>query len=528
MRFVSLFAAVLFFCQAPAWGGSPFLPEVTPDILQLRPGEEKNVTIAVPIPENYFLYQEKTSFQWLQTGGLEVVGTEFPAPINRFDPFFKKEAPVFVAPEALIYLHLRAPPDVVEGELRLEGLLQLQGCSDKLCYPPETHLISLKLSVSHGENFIPLAQKPSEGVWAAALSQNFGVVLERGFFWGLLVVFLAGVLTSLTPCVLPLVPMTLLVIGVKKEKPVWANLGLSFALVLGIALMYSSIGLIGVFFGKTLGFFFQSKIFIVTVSLLLLVMAAAMFDLFTFQIPPSWQQRLSKLKTGGGRGAFLSGLGVGIFAAPCAGPLVGALLLFVATTQNYLLGFLFLFVYAIGIGLLFLVLGTGFGSLQARLKSGKAGLWIKKGLGVLLVVGALYFLNSILGIDRKIDSWLQGPAPVAWENSIEAGLEIARRENKPVLVDFYAEWCAPCKEMEYDFFRRPEVVPLLRQMIPVRFDATFTDDPQVEETLRRYNITGMPTVLFLKPDGTVLEELRVVSYDAELLLDHLRVAASSL
>lgn len=518
--FFLLLAATHVFAQS-----SPFKPTSELSAFAISAGEEKKITISIPIPEGFFIYQEKTSFQLLKGEVLESFVVDFPTSVIRFDPFFKKESPVFVGPEALIQIRLRGKAGISTGEQTLEGLLTLQGCSDKLCYPPETHLLSWDVRLGSGGTFIPLSQKPEVGIRRLLEVQDFSAILSHGFWIALLIVFAGGILTSLTPCVLPLIPMTLLVVGVKKEAPVLRNLSLSIMLVLGIAFMYSGLGLVGVLFGKTLGFFFQSKTFVWIVSLLLLLLGLAMFDLFSIPVPAPLLRALATLKESGLKGAFFSGLGVGIFAAPCAGPVVGALLLFIATSQAYLKGFLFLFTYALGIGMLFLILGTGFGTFHARIKGGRYSLFIKKGLGLLLILAGLFFLNSVVSFDKKVGRLFRSETAIAWVDSLEEGLAQGRLENKKILIDFYADWCGPCKEMEYDFFKRPEVEALLKRVVPIRFDATFTEDPNVAAVFQKYNIIGMPTVLFLNPDGSVIDELRVLSYNPELLLRNLKEAA---
>jgi len=92
------------------------------------------------------------------------------------------------------------------------------------------------------------------------------------------------------------------------------------------------------------------------------------------------------------------------------------------------------------------------------------------------------------------------------------------------LLDFYAEWCPPCKELEIGFFRKPEVVELLKKMVPVRIDATFNDDPVVEATIKKYKVIGWPTVLFVDSTGKVLNDLTVVSYNPKLLYDNMQKA----
>ena len=249
-----------------------------------------------------------------------------------------------------------------------------------------------------------------------------------------------------------------------------------------------------------------------------------MFGFFEIHLPFALRQRLNQIKGHGALGAFVSGAASGVLAAPCAGPVVGSLLLFVAANQNYHQGFFLLFVYALGMGLLFVVLGTGYGTLQARFQSLGFSVWVKRFLGLLLLVGSLFYLNTIVSLDKGLAYLMKKSEPITWVTSDIRGLEIAKQEGKVMLIDFYAEWCAPCKELELGFFRKPEVVELLKKMVPVRIDATFTGDPEIQKTLDKYKVVGWPTILFVDPTGKVLDDLTVVSYNPTLLLDNMKRA----
>lgn len=419
--------------------------------------------------------------------------------------------------ELLIQASLRASPSMTPGQKTIEALLKFQGCSDVLCYPEETHLLSFQADVV-GDSLGAAASEGGKKSWRALLgTQDFGLILKEGWLVVLAVVFLGGFLTSLTPCVLPVIPLTLMIIGVRAEAPVRRNFFLATVLVLGLSLTYALFGILAVAFGKGLGFVFQEKGFVLFLAFLFFVLSLSMFGFFEIHLPLVLRQRLNQIKGHGLWGAFVSGGAAGVLAAPCAGPVIGALLLFVATTQNYFQGFYLLFIYGIGMGLLFLVLGTGYGALQGKFRGGRFTLWMKKFLGVLLLLGSLFFLNTIVPLEKGLHYLLGQKASTSWIASEAQGLEIARREGKVALIDFYADWCAPCKELDIGFFRRPSIVALLQQMVPIRVDATFTNSSGVETILKKYKIVGWPTLVFVGPDGEVMQDLTVISYNPELL-----------
>lgn len=500
---------------------SPFQVLYPTTTILLQPGSTQSLNVTIAIPPQYFVYQEKTKLKFLDLKGFEVEKIEYPSAKTRQDPFFKKRLEVFEG-EAVIHVVLRAPEGVF-GPKTLEALLTLQGCSDVLCYPEETHLISLNLDVAPAGSVAMEAAKPQVSLKELLATQDFSLVLGQNAWLVLLVVFLGGFLTSLTPCVLPVIPITLMIIGVRSESPLRRNFLLSLVLVLGLALTYAFLGVSAVAFGKSLGFVFQQQWFVLLLAVLFFFLALSMLGFFEIHLPQRLSQKLNQIKGHGLCGAFVSGGAAGILAAPCAGPVIGALLLYVATTQSYFQGFGLLFIYAVGMGVLFVALGTGYGTLQARFRGVRFTIWVKRLLGLLLLLGSLFYLNTVFPFQKTLERFLAKPAPIHWFDSETEGLAIAKREDKVMLIDFYADWCAPCKELELGFFRKSEVVALLKQMVPVRIDATFTNE-EVSRVLAKYRVVGWPTIKFVAPDGKILEELTVVSYNPKVLLRNMRLA----
>ena len=505
-----------FFLLLGFVGASPFSVEVPSTPVQMEAGATQAVQLILHVPDRHYIYKDKTDVEFVTLGDIHVDKIIFPKPKLHSDPFFHKETPIFEG-EVPVQILISLPADAKLGPRELQANVSLQGCSDKLCYPLEEHLVSWHVTVGAAATETGSAEAPpSHSIWQLLHENDFSHVLTAGWGWALLIVWIGGILTSLTPCVLPIIPLTLLVIGVKKETPLWRNFLLSLSLVFGIAATYATLGVLAVVFGKSLGFIFQQSGFVWFLVFFFIYLALAMFGWVPLQLPSKWAVRLSQWGGKGFRGAFLAGMGTGLLAAPCVGPVMGPLLLFVAATQKWWTGFWLLFVYALGMGLLFLILGTGYRHLHGKFKSSALSLWIKRILGVALLGVALFYLNTVVPIESTIRHWGAAREEIVWLPTEEAGLALAKLEHKPILIDFYADWCLPCKELANDFFRRPEIVTLLKQMVPVRIDAT-VDSPTLTALLEKYKVVGWPTILFLDEKGRRIKELDVVGYNVEKL-----------
>jgi thiol:disulfide interchange protein len=218
---------------------------------------------------------------------------------------------------------------------------------------------------------------------------------EEGLLAALLLVFLAGVLASLTPCVYPLIPITVGIFGAKQADTRLHGFGLSLVYAFGIAVTYSVLGVAAASLGTVFGGAMQNPWVLGAISLLFLVLGLSSLGVFEIRLPGSLQTKLSQTGGAGWAGAFVMGLVAGIIAAPCVGPIVAGILLYVAQQQDPVLGFGLLFTFAIGMGQLFLALGT-FSSLLNRLP--QSGSWmegVKLVFGVVFIAMALYYLQFL-------------------------------------------------------------------------------------------------------------------------------------
>ena len=365
------------------------------------------------------------------------------------------------------------------------------------------------------------------------------------------ILFLGGVLTSLTPCVYPLIPITVGIFGARQAERRIRSIVLSATYVGGIAAMYSALGLAAALSGKAFGSILSSPTVVVVLAALLIALAASMFGAFEIALPASLQQRLTSVRGSGFAPAFGMGLAAGIIAAPCTGPVLAGVLAWVATQRNAVLGFWMLFTYALGMGTLFFVLGA------TSLRLPRSGAWmetVKSVLGVALVAAAVSMVLPLLprpgslplsarsvalaagvlafagvlagalslsfhgdgrekamklaalallvgGVGLRF-GWAGQPRSesgpgIPWVRDEKAAVLQSRATGKPLLIDFFAEWCAACKELDVHTWTDPVVAKeVADRFVPLKIDGT-EETEQTEELYRKYNVPGLPTVLML-------------------------------
>jgi thioredoxin:protein disulfide reductase len=401
------------------------------------------------------------------------------------------------------------------------------------------------------------------GPAAAAETDEFSRALERGPLYAGLAAFASGFLVSLTPCVYPMVAVTVSVFGAREAQSRWQGARLSAAFVAGIIAMFVPLGVVAGLTGSLAGSVLQNPWVVVGISALFLVMAASMFGAFELDVPSGLKQRLAHVGGQGYLGAFLLGLACGPIAAPCTGPFLTGILAWIARTESAPLGALAMAAFALGLGVPFFVVGSF--AIQLP-KSGRWMLHVKSALGIVLVVVALYFLSTVFpvvsslarrtptflvvalvaalvgllvgAVHKSFDGgtadrvrkgvgvvltsagaflFLVGfsmPArTLTWEKAPAiAARERAVAEHRPLIVDFTAAWCGACKELDKRTFAEEAVQREAGRFIAVKVDATNDDDPLVESTLAAFGIVGLPTVIVFDSQGR--EALRYTDFVA--------------
>ncbi len=380
--------------------------------------------------------------------------------------------------------------------------------------------------------------------------------------WGLLLtlaaVFAGGMALNLTPCVYPIIPVTISYFAGQSDKRQSRLVAHGLFYVLGLALTNSTLGVMAALTGGLMGAVLQNPAVLAAIAAVLLFFASSLFGFWEMRLPQGLTQMASR-SYAGYFGSLFMGLTMGVVAAPCIGPFVLGLLTWVAGLGSVWIGFLIFFTLSLGLGLPLFILALFSGQINQLPRSGEWMVWVRKLMGWVLVGMAAYYIRALLpgtvhtlllavvclaaalhlGWITRIQSpsglfpwirtavgsgglviatiiigtWiLQGPA-VSWRPYSNELMESARRDHVPVIMDFYADWCTPCVELDKKTFHDPGVAARSRdEFIMVKIDLTKGGNPDQERLLKEYEIKGVPTVVFVGSDGKERKELRLVDF----------------
>jgi thioredoxin:protein disulfide reductase len=379
----------------------------------------------------------------------------------------------------------------------------------------------------------------------------------------------AGFLTGLTPCVYPMIPITLAIFGVKAGTPRAKAIALATAYDAGIALTFGVLGLLVVSLHIPFGAYLSSPWVVVPLALFFAAMGLSMFGAFELALPAGVQARLSRVGGKGFTGAFLMGAVGGLIAAPCTGPALASLLFYAGIKGNATAGFFMMATYGAGVGLPLWLIAVF--SMSVR-----PGAWmdsVKSVLGILMFLAAAYFLKNVLpplahfasakpvfeltmvalvvlgiavgaihlgfygpalergrkavgialvtiGLFGSINYVLTPKGKLVWLSDETAALADARAAGRPLIVDFAADWCLPCKEFDVKVFSRPDVEAEMRRFTLLRVDLSKGDDElPLAAIKKKYAADTLPAVRIVSVDGAIMARTdELISADRFLAL----------
>ncbi|MCL5105011.1 MAG: thioredoxin family protein [Armatimonadetes bacterium] len=529
---------------------------------KLRPGDGFDLAVVAVVRDGYHIgAHDKDSLYPAKLTLSAPRGVKFGEPIypsaeRKVFPFApKQKLPVYEG-RFVIRVKGQVAKGLKPGPVEIISKLDTQACKDNMCYPPQVSQSKLNATVARpGEpikrvNRDVFAAGTTGGDAAGALAAN----LEKMHWWKrLLSLYLGGILLAFTPCVYPMIPVT---VGYfsnqsgKKRRVVM----LAGAYLLGLALTYSALGALAAVTGGVFGALMQSPIVIAGIALVLVALALSMFGLYELQAPGFIQSRSSGRS--GALGALVMGLLFGAVAAPCVGPFVLGLLILVAKIGNPLMGFLFFFALSLGLGTPLFLLAV------FSAKMPVPGMWmvaVRKIAGFLLLGAAAYFVEPLLpdAIGRyaipaviliagiylgffeesikasRIGSSLGKLGSVAavatavvmvfptahhpslkWEPYTPAKLAQAAAEGKPVMIDFTADWCAACHELEHGPFSDPSVINAASDFVKLQVDGTDAGSKMLLDAKKRFGMRTQtfPVIVFLDATGHEVKQVRVTGY----------------
>jgi thiol:disulfide interchange protein DsbD len=460
------------------------------------PGSRIPVSLKVSLTQGYSAYADKFHALPLSPDGLQISDVDVKMPVEFVDFAKKKHKGLQNKGELQMFVEL---PKVLAGPIK-ELLFDLQyiACNQKVCLPITTLKVSVPID-------IPM---PKTGSYI----EN---QIETNLIYAFLLVFAFGFLTSLTPCVYPLIPITLAVIGARSAKKSTAFFT-SLIYVLGIAITYSILGVVAAQTGALFGQALSYPPVVIAFAVIFFLMALSLFGLFEIRAPHALTQKLSSQKSSGWIGVFVSGMAAGVVASPCVGPVLVGVLAYIAKTQSSVLGFFLLFTFAMGMGVLLIVLGTFSSLVKALPRSGKWMERIKILLGLVMLGVSFYYIKPLLpeihfsGSGKSTSD--SNKYKNGWKLFSQELLDQAKKDGKPVIIDFFADWCAACKELDEKTFSTPEFIKQSEKFVLLKVDAT-ENFAGLSDLQRKYEVYGLPTIVFITKDGQFLNKDSLTGFE---------------
>jgi thiol:disulfide interchange protein DsbD len=551
------------------------------------------------IADGYYLYKDKISVE-TSTPNVQIGKPVLPQGKPKHDEYFGDTEVYYEVLEATLPIARAASNEALSVQLKVT----YQGCAeDGLCYNPITREAVVELPPTNVSTSLPVDARPaaaSSGAAPMVAEQDKLAAALQGdnLLYALLTFFVAGLILSLTPCVLPMIPiLTGIIVGQGENVTRTRSFSLAFTYVQGMALTYAAAGAIFVIaFKQAPQAFFQQPWIVTLMVLLFVALAFAMFGAYNLQLPSALQTRLTdasnRQKSGTYVGTFVMGALSALVVTACVAPAIIAALSVISQSRQVLRGAAALYATGLGMGVPLLIVGASAGDLLP-----KAGAWmdtVKQLFGVMFLGVAIYLAAPLLPAALTMLSWAGlailsgfwifslkardgGPAPaplrgvgliavvygvllligtasgsrdplqpldrlsagtggaaaeehalafqrIKTVDDLERAVAGATAAGKPVMLDFYADWCVSCKEMDRFTFTDAAVQAALAGAVLLQADVTANDDAD-KALLARFEIFGPPTIAFFGADGVERKNFRLVGFaPAPRFAEHVKAA----
>ena len=534
-------------------------------------GSTFKVAVVLKIAEGWHINSHTPTYDYLigttlkpiQREGIIVTDVRYPDGEKTKFGFAEDSLSVYQG-NPTIFFTVRLSERVHVGKDTLRAKVEVQSCNSQVCLAPASITVIIPFEiVAAGEKtnqinddifstYISQGNSPTSGI-RSDIGQIFE---EKGSLVAFLAIFVIGLALNLTPCVYPMLSVTVSLFGAQTETNTVKVFLKAVTYVLGIATMYTVLGVSAALSGTLFGSWLQSPFVLGGIGILLLGLSLSSFGLYQIQMPYWLTSKLGGTTGTGLISLYLSGLVVGVFAAPCIGPPVIALLTLVSSKADPVFGFWVFFTLSLGLGFPYLILGTFSGMIKQIPRSGAWLVWVERVFGVILSAAGLFYLSLAFlpklsafvipaalilgglylgflersGKEKKGLQWfkwafgviavvfglltanaLREPG-IHWEQFSDSRIAEAKTQSQPVLMDFYADWCIPCLELDRKTFTDTDVIDATKEFVRLKVDLTHFDSPDSEALRKKFNIAGVPTVVFLDKSGAEVLNSRVVGY----------------
>lgn len=581
--------------------GEPVTVEGYASRLEISPGEKFQLLLKLVIDDEWHVNSYAPSEEYLIPTAVSLnddsdfILEQILYPAGKQITFaFSPEEPLSVYGDiAWIRVLLNPAEDAEIGTIPFQVSVTTQACNDRLCLAPATQTLSFMMKIdpaaAGGEirhsllfetqgigslaalletaNREPdgpggLVDAEANGFWAMLKDFDTTAFVNRyGYILAFIAMYILGLGLTLTPCVYPIIPITIGFFGMQSGGRWTRQLLAASVFGAGIAISYAAVGTAAAFSGSLMGAALQNAGVLIALATLCTFMGLNAFGVFELRLP-GW---FMSLAGGGSRkgivGAAVMGLTMGVASAPCLAAFIISLLAFVGQKGDPILGFSMFLMLGLGLATPFVALGTFSGMVHKIPRSGDWLVYAKKVMGSLLFAAALYFLHTLIrgpifnsivlvslvgaglyfGFFEKTpvktikfrvvrlllaaiflgaSLWWGMPSgevmegsKIGWQSYSEVAVNQAKESGRPVVIDFFADWCIPCKELDKFSFSDQEVIRLSKNFVMLKADLTRGNSPEAKSLLKQYDIKGVPTIVFIGPDGRERKDLRMVQFE---------------